>query len=77
MGRKYRKFYHAKKSSVTSATTSMTECRSPNIGLEDQVFTFDKAKDDDKFKVVKKELGKHFATQTCNNRADASRSFDT
>ena len=42
-------FYHAKKSAATSATTSITEYRDPTFGLEDQVFTFGKAKDTAKF----------------------------
>ena len=49
MGRKDIKFYHAKKSSTTSATTSMTEYPAPTVGLEDQVFTFGKDKDAARF----------------------------
>ena len=49
MGRKYRKFYYAKKLAATYATTSTTEYRAPTVGLEDQVFTFGKAKDISKF----------------------------
>ena len=62
MGRKDKKFYYTKKLAVTSATTSTTKYHGPTVGLEDQVFTCGKSKDSDKFKVVKEELGKHFAT---------------
>ena len=77
MGRKDRKFYHAKKSAATSDTKSTTEYRSLTVGLEDQVFTFGKTKDAAKFEVVKEELGKNFSNQTCNNVADATRAFET
>ena len=53
MGRKYRKFYHAKKPATTSDTMRTTEYRVPTVSLEDQVFTFGKAKDAAKFEVVK------------------------
>ena len=53
MGRKDRKFYHAKNSAATSDTTSTTEYRAPTVGLEDHVFTFGKGRDATKFEVVK------------------------
>ena len=56
---------------------STTDYRAPTIGLEDQFFTFGKTKGAAKFEFVKEELGKHFATQTWNNGADAARSFET
>ena len=77
MGRKYRKFYHAKKSAATSDNASTTEYSSPTVGLQDQIFTFGKAKDSAKFKVLKEELGRQFATQTLNNGADSARAFET
>ena len=77
MGRKDRNFYHAKNLAVTYSTTSTTEYRAPTVGLEDQVFTFGKAKDATKFEVVKEELGKYFDTQTLNNGDDDAWAFDT
>ena len=77
MGRKDRKFYHAKKSAVTSDTKITTEYRSPTVGLEDQFFTFGKTKDAAKFEVVKEELGKNFSNQTCSKLSDATRAFET
>ena len=77
MGRKDRKFYHAKKSAATSATTSTSEYHAPTVSLEDQVFTIGKAKDASKLENVKEVLGKHFATQTWNNGSDDARAFDT
>ena len=44
MGRKDRNFNHAKKLAATSATTITMEYYVPNVGLEDQVLTFGKAK---------------------------------
>ena len=58
MGRKDTKFHHSKKLDTASATTSTTEYRAPTVGLEDQVFTFGKAKDAAKFEDVREELGK-------------------
>ena len=58
MGRKDRNFYHAKILAATYSTTSTTEYRAPTVGLEDQVFTFGKAKDAAKFEDVREELGK-------------------
>ena len=49
MGRKDRKFYHAKNLAETSSTTRRTEYRDPTADLEDQVFNFCKAKDAAKF----------------------------
>ena len=43
---------------------SATEYREPTVGLEDQVFTIGRTKDAAKFELVKKKLGKHFATQS-------------
>ena len=56
---------------------STTKYHTPTVSLEDQVFTFGKAKYAAKFKVVKEELEKHFVTQTWNNRADAAQAFET
>ena len=58
MRRKDRRFYHSKKSTATSYTMSMMEYRDTTVGLEDQIFTFGKAKGAAKFEVVKEELGK-------------------
>ena len=76
MGRKDRKLDHAKKSAATFSTTSMNEYRAPTLVLEDQVFTFGKAKYAAKFEVVKEKLGKYFANQTWNNGADAAWEFE-
>ena len=43
------------------------------MGLEDIVFTFGKTKDASCFQVVKEKLGKHFATQSWSDAADAAR----
>ena len=63
--------------SAASATTHTTEYRTPTVGLEDQVLTFGKVKYAAKFEVVKEEFGKHFSTQTCNNRSYAAQAFET
>ena len=39
------------------------------------VFTIGKTKDAARFEVVKEELGKHFATQSWSDAADAARAF--
>ena len=45
--------------------------------MEDQVFTIGSTKDAAKFELVKEELGKHFATQSWSDGADAMMAFDT
>ena len=45
--------------------------------MEDQVFTIGSTKDAAKFELVKEELGKHFATQSLSDGADASMAFET
>ena len=77
MGRKDKKLDHAKKSAETFSTTSMNEYRAPTFVLEDQVFTFGKAKYAAKLEVLKEELGKCFSNQTWNNGADDARAFET
>ena len=56
---------------------STTKYHTPTVSLEDQVFTFGKAKYAAKLKVVKEELGKHFSTQTWINGSNAARAFET
>ena len=80
MGRKGQgsgNFYHAKRSAVAvpASTTSTNDYRAPTVGLEDMVFTIGKTKYAAIFKVVKKELGKHFATQSWSDATDAARAF--
>ena len=79
MGRNNRKLYHAKKPAAAEASdnTSTTDYRAPTFGLEDQFFTFGKAKYAAKFEVVKEELGKQFSTQTWNDGDDSARAFET
>ena len=77
MRRKDKKFYHAKKLAATSATTIKMEYYAPNVGLEDQVLTFGKAKYAAKLEIVKEKLGKTFSTQNWNNGADSAQAFDT
>ena len=64
MGIPNRKFYHAKNTAAATASTNTntTEYWAPTIGLEEQLFTFGKAKDAAKFEILKEELGKHFST---------------
>ena len=57
--------------------TSVTEYRSPTVGLEDQVFTIGSTNDAAKFELVKEELGKHFATQSWSDGSDAAMAFET
>ena len=45
--------------------------------MEDQVFTIGSTKDAAKFELVKEELGKHFATQSWSDGADAAMAFET
>ena len=54
-----------------------TEYRAPTAGLEDKVFTIGSTLDAAKFETVKEELGKHFATQSWNDGADAAMTFET
>ena len=56
---------------------SVTEYRLPTVGLEDQIFTIGSTKDAAKFELVKEELGKHFATQSWIDVADAAMAFET
>ena len=56
---------------------SATEYRAPKVGSEDQVFTISSAKDAAKFELVKEELGKHVATQSWSDGADAVMTFET
>ena len=51
---------------------SATEYRAPTVRLEYQVFKIGSTKDAAKFELVKKELGKHFATQSWIDGADAA-----
>ena len=53
------------------------EFRAPTVGLEDKIFTIGTTADAAKFEVVKEELGKHFATQSWSDGADAALAFDT
>ena len=81
MGRKGQgsgNFYHAKQSAaaVPASITSTNDYRLPTVGLEDMVFTIGKTKDTARFEVVKEELGKHFATQSWSDAADAVRAFE-
>ena len=45
--------------------------------MEDKVFTIGSALDAAKFETVKEELGKHFATQSWSDGADAAAAFET
>ena len=54
-----------------------TEYRAPTAGLEDKVFTIGSTLDAAKFETVKEELGKHFATQSWSDGADAAIAFET
>ena len=53
------------------------EFQAPTIGLEDKIFTIGTTADAAKFEVVKKELGKHFTTQSWSDGVDAVMAFDT
>ena len=61
----------------TAAAPVMTEYQAPTVGLEDKVFTIGSALDAAKFETVKEELGKHFATQSWSDGADAAAAFET
>ena len=45
--------------------------------MEDQVFTIVSTKDAEKFELVKEELGKHLATHSWSDGADAAMAFET
>ena len=53
-----------------------TEYRAPTAGLEDKVFTIGSTLDAAKFETVKEELGKHFATQSWSDGANAVMAFE-
>ena len=53
------------------------EYQAPTVGLEDKIFTIGTTADAAKFKVVKEELGKHFATQAWSDGANAAMAFET
>ena len=55
---------------------SATEYQEPTVGLEDQFFTIGSTSDAAKFESVKEELGKHFATQSWSDGADAEMAFE-
>ena len=61
----------------TAAAPVRTEFRAPTVGLEDKVFMISSALDAVKFETVKEELGKHFATQSWSDGADAAAEFET
>ena len=61
----------------TSAAPVTIEYRAPTVGLEDKVFTIGSVLNDAKFETVKEELGKHFATQSWSDGADAAAAFET
>ena len=62
---------------TTAASPVTTEYRAPTVGLEDKVFTIGSALDAAKFETVKEELGKHFATQSWSDGANAVAAFET
>ena len=45
--------------------------------MEDKIFTIGTTADTAKFEVVKEELGKHFATQSWSDGADAAMAFES
>ena len=53
------------------------EIQAPIVGLEDKIFTIGTTADATKFEVVKKELGKHFATQPWSDGANAVMAFES
>ena len=60
----------------TAKAPVTTEYRAPTVGLEDKVFTIGSTLDAAKFKTVKEELDKYFATQSWSDRADAAMAFE-
>ena len=76
-GRGGRGYYPRRPAAAVPANSTATnEYRAPTAGLEDMVFTIGKTKDAARFGVVKEELGKHFATQSWSDAADAARAFE-
>ena len=76
------RYHHscARQPAATEPTASApvtTEYRAPTVGLEDKVFTIGSVLDSAKFETVKEELGKHFATQSWSDGADAVAAFET
>ena len=61
----------------TAAAPVTAEYQAPTVGLEDKVFTIGSALGAAKFETVKEELGKHFATQSWSDGADAAAAFET
>ena len=59
-----------------AAKAVATQYRAPTAGLEDKVFTIGSTLDAAKFETVKEELGKHFATQSWSDGADAAAAFE-
>ena len=59
-----------------ASALNATEYRAPTVGLEDQVFTIGSTKYAAKFELIKEELGKHFATQSWIDGADAAMEFE-
>ena len=60
-----------------AAKAVATQYRAPTAGLEGKVFTIGSTLDAAKFETVKEELGKHFATQSWSDGADAAAAFET
>ena len=61
----------------TAAAPVTTEYRAPTVGLEDKVFRIGRALDAAKFETVREKLGKHFATQSWSDGADAAAAIKT
>ena len=53
------------------------EYQAPTVGLEGKAFSIGSTLDAAKFEMVKEELGKHFATQSWSDGADAAAAFET
>jgi hypothetical protein len=58
-------------------TKKELEHSAPAVGLETKIFTIGTSADATKFEIVKEELGKHFATQSWSDEADAALAFET
>ena len=77
MGKSYRRDRRSAAAEAAEKAPVATEYRAPTAGLEDKVFTIGSTLDAAKFETVKEELGKHFATQSWSDGADAAMAFET
>eukprot|EP00957_Ditylum_brightwellii_P028299 2137675-Ditylum_brightwellii.AAC.1 len=75
--RRFRQPAAQAETATKSPGISEKEYCAPTVRLEDKVFTVGTTADAAKFKIVKEELGKHFATHPWSDGANVAMAFET